>query len=82
MGEHALRPVVLAATAAFIGAVTIALLRYVLDWHPITIDKVFGSVAAYVLIAFTFASLFGLLQLVQPVAFHAAEANEPDGHLG
>jgi hypothetical protein len=82
MGEHALRPVVLAATAAFIGTVTIALLRYVLDWHPITIDKVFGSVAAYVLIAFTFASLFGLLQLVQPGAFHVAEANEPDGHLG
>ena len=31
-----------------------------LDWHPITTDKVFGAVAAYVLIAFTFACLFGV----------------------
>lgn len=82
LGVHALRPVVLVATAAFLGTVTIALLRYVLDWHPITTDKVFGAVAAYVLIAFTFASLFGLLQTVQPHAFYVAAVNEPDGHLG
>jgi hypothetical protein len=71
-----------ATTAAFIGVVTVTLLVYVLDWHVITVDKVFGAVAAYILIAFTFASLFGLLQLVQPNAFHVAAANEPDGHLG
>ena len=37
--------------------------------------------AAYVLIAFTFSSLFGLLQIVQPTAFNVSLANEPDGHL-
>ncbi len=74
--------VVLAAVATSMGVVTIALLRYVLDWHAITTDKVFGAVAAYVLIAFTFASLFGLLQLVQPRAFYVAAANDPDGYLG
>ena len=58
--------------------VTIALLRYVLDWHVITVDKVFGAISAYVLIAFTFASLFSLLQVFEPNAF---ANSEPDGHL-
>ena len=48
--------------------VTVALLRYVLDWHVITVDKVFGAISAYVLIAFTFASLFALLQVFEPHA--------------
>ncbi|CAN5198102.1 hypothetical protein BH10PSE6_BH10PSE6_38680 [soil metagenome] len=78
MGEvHWLRPVTLVATAAFMGAITAALLRYVLDWHPITTDKVFGAVAAYVLIAFTFACLFGLLEQVVPGSFHASVPHAP-----
>ena len=68
-----LRPFGIGAVAVFIGGVTIALLRYVLDSHLITTDKVFGAVAAYVLIALTFALLFGLLQMVQPNAFHVSE---------
>ena len=59
LGEHWLRPATLLVTATFMGAITAALLYYVLDWHPITVDKVFGAVAAYVLIAFTFACVFG-----------------------
>ena len=66
LGEHWLWPATLLVTAAFMAAITAALLYYVLDWQPITIDKVFGAVAAYVLIAFTFACLFALLQQVQP----------------
>jgi len=81
-GMRAGEPLVFAATAALIGVVTVALLYYVLDWHMITADKVFCAVAAYVLIAFTFASLFSLLQAFQARAFHVAAANEPDGHLG
>ena len=81
LGEHWLRPTTLLVMATFMGAVTGALLYYVLDWHPITTDKVFGAVAAYVLIAFTFASLFGLLQEVQPSAFHAAPVHAPDAQL-
>jgi hypothetical protein len=77
-----LRPVTLGATAIFIGAVTIALLRYVLDYHIITTDMVFGAVAAYVLIALTFAVLFGLLELVQPDAFRVAESHATGGQLG
>jgi hypothetical protein len=80
-GEHWLRPATLLVTAAFMGSVTAALLYYVLDSHPITTDKVFGAVAAYVLIAFTFSCLFGLLQQVQPHAFHASTVHASSEHL-
>lgn len=72
MGEHWLRPLTLLLIVTFIGTITAALLRYVLDWHPITTDKVFGAVAAYLLIAFTFTSVFALLQEMQPGAFRAS----------
>jgi hypothetical protein len=80
-GETWLRPLTLGTAVAFIGAVTVALLRYVLDRRPITTDKVFGAVAAYILIALSFASLFGLLQIFEAHAFHAVIAHGPDGRL-
>ncbi len=81
LGYSGLRPIALGATALFIGAITIALLRYVLDRRPITTDKVFGAVAAYILIALSFASLFGFLQVFQPNAFTATIAHGPGGKL-
>jgi hypothetical protein len=81
LGEHWLRPVVFASTALFMAVVTIALLYYVLDWHPITTDKVFGAVSAYVLIAFTFASLFTFVELFEPQAFAYSIQKGPYGHL-
>ena len=81
LGETWIRPLALAATAAFVSTVTVALLRYVLDRRPITTDKVFGAVAAYILIALSFASVFGLLQIVELQAFNAAHGNGPDGRL-
>ena len=79
--RHWLWAVGLAALAAFTGIITICLLHYVLNLQAITADKVFGAVDAYVLIAFTFASLFGVLQQVQPHAFHASPIHAPDEHL-
>jgi len=79
--QHWLRPVAMTAVTILIGAVTAAMLRYVLDWHRITTDKVFGAVASYVLIAFTFACLFSLLQLVEANAFYVAQTHSPDGRL-
>jgi hypothetical protein len=81
MGAVWIRPLALAATAGFIGSITIALLLYVLDRRPITTDKVFGAVAAYILIAFSFACLFGLLQVFEPHAFNATIGHGPDGRL-
>ena len=79
--EHWLRPVTNGTMALFNGIVTIALLRYVLDWHVINTDKVFGAVAAYVLVAITFACIFCMLQYIETQAFHIAQVNDPDGKL-
>jgi len=79
--EHWLRPVSNGTMALFNGIVTVALLRYVLDPHVISSDKVFGAVAAYVLIALTFACLFSMVQYIQTQAFHIAQVNDPDGKL-
>lgn len=78
---YELMPFIQAMSAVYMGAVTILVLRYVLDYHLITTDKVFGSVAAYILIAFSFASLFGLLLAFDPKAFYVASVNDPDGRL-
>ena len=79
--SHWMRPFAHAAMALFTGVVTIALLRYVLDWHVINTDKVFGAVGAYVLIAITFACLFLMLQYIEAGAFHIAQVNDPDGRM-
>ena len=82
-GESAwLRPAALVLAALFVGAVTVALLRYVLDRRVISTDKVFGAVSAYVLIAFTFTLFFGLLQIVQPHAFHVSIEHDDGGVFG
>ncbi len=80
-GLQPLRTVALAGGAALIAIVTAKLLLYVLDWHPVTTDKVFGAVAAYVLLGFTFASVFSLLELLQPKSFQIAALVGADGGL-
>lgn len=82
IGIRFFAPLAFAATAAFTAIVIVELLRYVMDAQPITADKVFAAVAAYVLIAVMFATLFSLLQVNQPRAFHVNSVNEPDGKLG
>jgi hypothetical protein len=79
--EHWLRPVANGTMGLFNAVVLVALLRYVLDHHIISTDKVFGAVAAYVLIAITFACIFGMVQYVDNGAFHIAQVNDPDGKL-
>ena len=75
-------PLGFASTATFTAIVIVELLRYVMDSRPITADKVFAAVSAYVLLAVMFATLFSLLQVNQPHAFHVHSVNEPDGKLG
>jgi hypothetical protein len=81
VARHWMEPLAHAATALFTAGIIVVLLGYVLDRRPITADKVFGAVSAYILIAVLFATLFSLLQLVQPAAFYVAAANDPDGYL-
>jgi hypothetical protein len=79
--KHWMRLAAHGSMAFFNSVVTIALLRYVLDPHLINTDKVFGAVAAYVLIAISFACLFLALQYVQGNSFYINEANNPDGRM-
>ena len=79
--EHWLRPVANGTMALFNAVVLVAVLRYVLDYHVISTDKVFGAVAAYVLIAITFACIFGLVQYIENNAFYINQVNDPDGKL-
>ena len=78
---HWMRPVANGVMALFTGVATVALLVYVLDPHLINTDKVFGAVAAYVLIAISFACLFLAMQYFQGNAFHINEVNDPDGRM-
>ena len=71
-GLFPVRTLALAGMAGFLAVVTARLLLYVLDWHPVSTDKVFGAVAAYVLLAFSFASVFTLLQFLEPQSFQIA----------
>jgi hypothetical protein len=80
-GGYEVMAIVQGMAAVYMGAVTILVLSYVLDYHLITTDKVFGAVSAYILIAFTFASLFSLLLVFDPDAFYVATVNDPDGRL-
>jgi hypothetical protein len=79
--RHWMRLVAHSSMAFFTGVVTVALLRYVLDPHLINTDKVFGAVAAYVLIAISFACLFLAMQYIQGNAFYINEVNNPDGRM-
>jgi hypothetical protein len=79
--KHWMRLVAHSSMAFFTGVVTVALLRYVLDPHLINTDKVFGAVAAYVLIAISFACLFLAMQYIQGNAFYINEVNNPDGRM-
>ena len=81
VGFYPLRTLAFAGMAALISVVTGRLLLYVLDWHPVSTDKVFGAVAAYVLLAFSFASVFSLLQFVDPRSFHITAPDLADSGL-
>jgi hypothetical protein len=71
-GFRWLQPLAFALAAVFTAGVTAALMRYVLNFQRITPDKVYGAVASYILVAFTFATLFGFVEQVQPGAFRGA----------
>jgi drug/metabolite transporter (DMT)-like permease len=58
----------LAVVALFLAVVTAALLSYVLNMSRVTVDKIFAAVAAFLLLAILFATLFALLLHAQPGA--------------
>jgi hypothetical protein len=80
LGVAGLAPLVTVLYAALEATVTIALMSYVLDAGRVTADKIFGAIAAYVLLAMLFASLFAMLLLADPGALRGS--SDSDDRLG
>jgi hypothetical protein len=68
-----------ATQAAFHAFVVVSLLRYMLRDDIMTLDELFAAAGLYVLMAFVFAYLYALVELVSPGAFFINPANNPDG---
>jgi hypothetical protein len=64
----------------FLG-VMVALLRYVMDTSRVTADKLFGAVSLYILVAFSFAIAYALLEGFGHRHFAFSEADNPAARL-
>ncbi len=80
--EHpAIRPVAIAAVVVFIAFYVFTLvhvLRYVLRGVQITKDKLFGAVSVYLLMGLAWASVYALVQAVEPGSFASNVADSSD----
>ncbi len=79
MGAHGWYAASLVAQAVFHAFVVICLLRYMLRDEIMTRDELFAAAGLYVLMAFVFAYLYGLIEYWQPGAFVINAANNPHG---
>jgi hypothetical protein len=57
--------------------VFIAIMRYVLDRTPVTVDKVFGALTAYFLLGFAWSVGFTLFHQINPASFNVPSNAEP-----
>jgi hypothetical protein len=64
------------------GTLAVALLTYVMNVQRVTADKIFGAVAAYVLVAMLFTSLYYVLVTLDPTALFVGDTHDADGRLG
>jgi len=60
---------------------SMVLLAFVMDRSAVTADKIFAAVAAYILIALTFAGMFFWVERQWEGSFLVNLASEPDGRL-
>jgi hypothetical protein len=72
----------LVAQALFHAFVVVCLLRYMLRDEIMTRDELFAAAGLYVLMAFVFAYLYALIEVLAPRAFVINAANDPDGLIG
>jgi hypothetical protein len=70
----------LASTAFYIFAVVLVL-QQVLQSRDVTLDTLAGAVSAYLLIGLTYASLYAVLELLDPHAFAQTVSVEPGGRI-
>jgi hypothetical protein len=62
----------LALGLVYLSALTVVVLERVIRTGPVTVHRISGAVAAYLLIAILFANVFALVELVQPGSFNGA----------
>lgn len=56
--------------ALFFGYIAYLIVRAVLTEREVTVDTVFGALCAYLIIGFTWASCYGIIELLNPGSFH------------
>ncbi|MBP6597298.1 MAG: two pore domain potassium channel family protein [Arenimonas sp.] len=69
----------LATQALFHAFVVVCLLRYMLRDEVMTLDELFAAAGLYVLMAFVFAYLYAMVELLSPGAFFINPVNNPGG---
>ncbi len=69
----------LATQAVFHAFVVVCLLRYMLRDEVMTLDELFAAAGLYVLMAFVFAYLYAIIELLAPGAFYINPVNNPGG---
>ena len=65
--------IVLVARLLYFLLVVVSILRYVLDSSPVTTDKIFGALSAYLLIGVVWAVIYSLFQHLEPGSFNLKE---------
>ncbi len=66
--------------ALFMAFVTSVLLRAIMRTEKVTIETLYGAVAAYIMLGLTWGAIYLLVETVAPMSFHAA--TEPPAAVG
>jgi len=62
------------ATLSYLLILTLVVMRHVFKEGPVTVSRVRGAVAGYILVGFSFSILYRLIELRLPGSFHLTEA--------
>lgn len=60
---------------------TLVVMRHVYEKGPVSIDRILGAIAAYILVGFTWAILYHLIELRLPGSFRLTEAASGDIYI-
>ncbi len=69
------------AKSLLLAICVVMILRYVVRSNVITLDTIFGALVAYLLIAFTFSSLYEAVAVIEPASFSMPARAEGGGDL-
>jgi len=79
MGKTGAEPYLMAGVVAFYCFTTLTILAHVLRGSTISDDELYGAISVYLLLGFTFASGYLLMESIQPGTFTVDADHDPDG---